>query len=45
MVLPEFRSVMVKIEQVRQRIIGLCLDVKKMKDSGQVALTEKHWKL
>ncbi len=39
------RGVMVQIEQVRQRIIGLSLDVQKMKDFGQVALTERQMKI
>jgi Fic family protein len=39
------RGVMVQIEQVRQRIIGLSLDVQKMKDFGQVAQTERQMKI
>jgi len=39
------RGVMVQIEQVRQRIIGLSLDVQKIKDFGQVALTERQMKI
>jgi Fic family protein len=38
-------GVMVQIEQVRQRIIGLSLDVQKMKDYGQMALTERQMKI
>ncbi len=38
-------GVMVQIEQVRQRIMGLSLDVQKMKDFGQVALTERQMKI
>lgn len=39
------RGVMAQIEQVRERILGLSLDVQRMKDFGQVALTERQMKI
>ena len=39
------RGVMMQIEQVRQRILGLSLDVQKKKDFGQMALTERQMKI
>ena len=39
------RGVMMQIEQVRQRILGLSLDIQKKKDFGQIALTERQMKI
>lgn len=39
------RGVMIQIEQVRERILGLSLDLQKKKDFGQVALTERQMKI
>ena len=39
------RGVMLQIEQVKQRVIGLSMDVQKKKEFGQIALTERQMRI